>query len=170
MIFLWLTHNKKSSVDGYGINIRHFIADIMLTHIHFAVSVTVVGIYELIFTPERSVESVFFTAVISGFISSLLDLDVLILIYLKSRNNPDLRVFRNPLNIYKKYDRFMELSSSEKFLGITPLTHVLISIFVLLLLHFYLKNIFIPVFLAIFSHLTGDVPEFWRILEKRRMI
>ncbi len=136
----------------------------MLTHIHFVVAMIAVLVAEFIISPERSAGDMLFLSIAAGFISALMDLDVVILVHIKSKHNEKLRQFRNPVKIYREFDSFLRISSELQLLRYTLASHILFSALILLLSYMFFEWFFMPSALGIVSHLITDIPEFYSVL------
>ncbi len=137
----------------------------MLTHHHLLIAFTAVLMAELAASPESS-GNAFILATLAGMVSSLMDLDALVLVYAKSKGDERLRRFRNPLEIYREYDLFLKTASELGLFRYTSVTHISVSLIILSLSYLFFRWFFVPAILGVISHLISDIPEFYRGLRK----
>lgn len=96
---------------------------------------------------------------LGGTLSAAIDLDIYTIASLKSREKPELKIFRNPLNIYRKFDSFMEATLKTEVLRIGMATHFVLGAFIFFLAYHFLNPYSIPIFLGILSHILSDMPH-----------
>ena len=85
----------------------------------------------------------------------LVDFDVMVLLYLRSIRDKELRRFRNPLEIIRDYGGFMKTLIRKGILKTGLRTHPTISLLIVIIF-FIFRDLLIPVFLGVASHLFAD--------------
>jgi hypothetical protein len=96
-------------------------------------------------------------------VAAVIDLDVLLLVYLKGNRQPRLQPFRNPLRIVSDFDRFMDIVQQTGLRKLVHKTHLLMSAIILVSAYFYLPSFFLATSLGVASHLVSDFFH-WRRL------
>jgi F0F1-type ATP synthase assembly protein I len=122
----------------------------MLPHKHFLIAGIVILIAAIFF--QVSVfEGILWTA-IGGIAAMIIDFDAIIF----ANISDEFRQFSNPIDLSRRYNEFMNLLKSTGKIKILMITHILISVIVLAIAFFFLRNYFIPIVLGIGSHLATD--------------
>ncbi|MFH1259657.1 MAG: hypothetical protein ABII74_07615 [Elusimicrobiota bacterium] len=137
----------------------------MLPHNHFLIAGLVIAPVGLL--DHKTISQVIQLALVGGFASSALDLDVYISVLLKSRQESRLKKFTNPLTIYRQFDLFMDTLMETGIWKTGLWTHPFLSIAIILLTYIYWPAFYLPVALGLISHLISDVPNLKRILKIR---
>lgn len=137
----------------------------MLPHNHFLISGLAAVPIAAVLSPEKSIIE---WALISGFLSSAIDLDVYTLVLLKSRKEDKLKPFRNPLKILKEYKNFMQIITETSVLKIGLKTHFILPTFIALLSYFLFPAYFIPAAVGVVTHVLSDIPNLWRIIKTNK--
>lgn len=135
----------------------------MLPDRHFLVASLIILSFILILYPEKSLIEIGEWILIGGVISSAIDLDVIALVFLKSKEEYRLKPFRNLLLIYQKFDLFMDTIIKTGILRTVIKTHLISSCLILLLFYFFSNIYFIPVMLGVISHLVSDIPNLLKV-------
>jgi|Deesub1362A_J573_1020465.scaffolds.fasta_scaffold06055_4 uncharacterized membrane protein YagU involved in acid resistance len=136
----------------------------MLPHSHFIVSALAIFTLSLPFLPVGASELAGWI-IVGGLVSALIDLDVVALVYWRSRSDSDLKPFTNPVELYKNYERFLDVIGEREILRTAFKTHFLISILFILLFYLFSPRYFIPVAIGVVTHVLSDLPS----LQKFRM-
>ena len=138
----------------------------MLPQNHFLISAIVIVPVALVFFPSLTLASLLVWILCGGLLSAAVDLDIVVLTFLKSKEEDRLKPFRNPLEINRNFDLFMDTIYEVGVLKTALTTHFLVVAFILL--SFYLSSslYFVPVALGVVSHLISDIPNYRRVLEK----
>ncbi len=136
----------------------------MLPQKHFLVSALVIVPVAIVFFPGLTLAGIGMWVLYGGLLSAAVDLDVSILIFLKSKEEDRLKPFRTPLEINRNFDKFMETIYETGVLKIAMYTHLLLA--ALFILGFYLSSsaYFVPVALGVAFHLVSDIPNYRRVL------
>ena len=133
----------------------------MLPHNHFLIAALSIFLLSILLFPQSPSELARWILV-GGIISALIDMDVVALVYWKSRSDNRLRPFRNPAELYKNYGLFMDRITESGILSLGIKTHLIISILIILI--FYaIPEFFVPVFIAVVTHILSDVPSIQRL-------
>lgn len=135
----------------------------MLPHSHFIIAALVIIPVEIILFPENSAIQILKLTIVGGFLSAAIDLDVFTTTFLKSRSVEKLKAFRNPVEIYRKFESFMDTISETGVLKIGLKTHIISSTILAFIFYFYANNYFVPALLGILSHLISDIKNIRRI-------
>ncbi|MFZ3090335.1 MAG: hypothetical protein WA240_06920 [Nitrospirota bacterium] len=135
----------------------------MLPHSHFIISGLAAVPIAAVLSPEKPIIE---WALISGLLSSAIDLDVYTLVLLKSRKEDILKPFRNPLKILKEYKNFMQTITETGVLRIGLKTHFVLPAFIALLIYFLFPAYFIPAAVGIVTHIISDIPNLRRLVKK----
>jgi hypothetical protein len=136
----------------------------MLPHKHFLIAELVVFPVAFVLYPEKNVIEIVKWAIVGGFMSALVDLDIVVLVFLKSKSEPSLRPFRSPVEVYRKFKFFMGVIDETGVLKVGMKTHFIFSAFIVLVFYFFVNSYFLSVLLAIISHLISDLPHLYKIL------
>ena len=130
----------------------------MLPHNHFIVSTLTIGPVAIVYS--GNVETVFLWVMVGGLVSMAMDLDVLILVYLRSGAEKRLKPYRNPLLIFKDFDRFMVVLQETGVRDTVLKSHFMTSALIPPIFYFLWPAVIIPVALAVISHLLTDLADF----------
>ncbi|MBI4651134.1 hypothetical protein HY745_07605 [Candidatus Desantisbacteria bacterium] len=135
----------------------------MLPHKHFLIAGLTIVPAAIILSPEKSVTEIGKWVLIGGIISSAIDLDIITLVFLKSKKEKRLRLFRDPLEIYRKFELFMDTIIETGVLKIGLKTHLILSPIIIVASYFLAANYFVPVLLGVVSHILSDLPYLKKI-------
>lgn len=134
----------------------------MLPHKHFLIAGLAAVSAAVIWAPERTVIEISKWAMVGGVASAAVDLDIIALVFLKSGKENRLRQFRNPLQVFRKFDLFMDTISETNVLKIGMKTHLIFSALIISISYFYLNAYFLPIALGVISHILSDIPNLRR--------
>lgn len=135
----------------------------MLPHKHFLVSALLIIIAIIIFFPWMESAEVIKWIVVGGFISAAIDLDIYTIVCLKSRKENKLKPYRNPMEIYRSFNVFMDTIFATGVDKIGLITHLVFPTFIILIFYFLFAGYFIPVIIGVVSHIISDLPNFKRL-------
>ena len=135
----------------------------MLPHNHFLIAGLVIVSALLLSFPGMALVDVFSWAVAGGFLSAAIDLDVYVLVMLKSRDDKGLKKYVNPFEIYKNFESFMNLIFETGLWRVILITHIAFSAIIIFVFYFYVDAYFVPAALAVASHFISDLPNLRRI-------
>jgi len=135
----------------------------MLPHNHFIVSTLTVAPVAVVYS--GNVETVFLWVLVGGLVSMVMDLDVIILVFLRSGAEKRLLPYRNPLLIFRDFDRFMIVLQETGVRDTVLKTHFMTSALIPPLFYFLWPAVIIPVALAVTSHLLTDLADIHRSRE-----
>jgi len=99
---------------------------------------------------------VYYWALVGGFVSVIVDLDVVLFMYIRSISDGELRRFRNPVEIFRDYGGFMKILLEKGILRTGLKTHPLISLIMILVSFLLFRSFITPVILGAVSHLFAD--------------
>ncbi len=137
----------------------------MLPHKHFLISGLTIFLAAILLFPEKSVIGIGEWVLIGGLLSSAIDLDIYILVLLKSRSESRLKPFRNPLEIYRNFGLFMDTIFKTGLWKIGLVTHLTLSALLILLPYVFSSAYFVPVALGVISHIITDMPNLQRLVK-----
>ncbi|MCL7475441.1 MAG: hypothetical protein M8352_05295 [ANME-2 cluster archaeon] len=114
--------------------------------------------------PEKSIIDIGEWVMVGGLLSSVIDLDIVTLVLIRSRKERRLKPFMNPLEIYRNFELFMDTITETGVLMTGLKTHLIFSTLVILVFYLVLNVYFIPVALGVASHILCDIPNVRRLI------
>lgn len=135
----------------------------MLPHNHFLIACLVIVPAAILFFPGMALVDVFSWAVVGGFLSAVIDIDVYVLVILKSCSDGRLKMFVNPFEIYRNFGLFMDLIFETGLWRAVLITHLALSAIIVFLFYFYVYAYFLPAALGVVTHLISDLPNLRRV-------
>lgn len=135
----------------------------MLPHTHFLIAGLAIAPVAAALYPEKTAGEVAEWAFIGGLLSAAIDLDIVALVLLRSRRDDRLRLFRNPVEIYRKFRLFMDMITETGVLRTGLMTHLAGSAIVILICVLFASSYIVPAALAVLSHLLSDIPNLRRL-------
>lgn len=135
----------------------------MLPQNHFAVAAMVTLVAVVLYYPDQDLKDTVVWVLVAGIVAALIDLDVIILVRRKARDDPELEPWANPMEATKDLTAFLVILHKKGLLRIIKWTHLAIAVVATLVGYFLLPSLFIPMFTGAWSHLATDVPYLWRI-------
>ena len=135
----------------------------MLPQNHFAVAALVTIVAIVLFYPDLNLRDTLVWMMVAGIVAALIDLDVIILVRRKAKDDPELEPWVSPREATKDLTSFLVLLHKKGLLRIVKWTHMGIAVVATLIGYFVMPSLFIPIFLGAWSHLATDVPYLWRI-------
>jgi hypothetical protein len=136
----------------------------MLPQHHFLITVIILFLFIVLFYPELSYIEIVYWLIAGGLISMIIDFDVIFMTYIKSKKEKKLLQFRNPLKIFSNFQQFMDIIDDVGILKKAMITHLLSSIFFILMFYFFINNYFVPVSIGVISHILSDIPNIKKII------
>ncbi len=136
----------------------------MLPHRHFLIAGLTIAPVSVVLFPEKSLEEIWGWVLIGGILSASIDLDIYALVLLKSRKENQLTPFRNPIEIYRNFESFMNTIFKTGLWKIGLVTHLALSVLIVILFYLFSNTYFIPVALGVVSHLISDIPNLRRLV------
>ncbi len=131
----------------------------MLPHNHFLISSAVIVPAALIASPKDFLGLIAMWVLAGGLATMAIDFDIVILTIIKSKRDNRLKKFVNPLNIYLEFKLFMRLIKEAGVLKTGLKTHLISSCLIVLVFYSFFNAYYIPVLLAVISHLISDFPN-----------
>ena len=136
----------------------------MLPHNHFIVSTLTIAPVAVVYAGK--IEVVFLWVLVGGLFSIVMDLDViilvfLILVFLRSRTEKRLQPYRNPVLIFREFDRFMTALKETGVRDTVLKTHFMTAAVIPPIFYFLWPAVTIPVA----SHLFSDLADINRSSE-----
>ena len=135
----------------------------MLPHNHFLIAGLAITPVALYLSPERPGSEIVEWVLVGGFASACIDLDILTLVLLKSRENERLRVFRNPIEIFRRFAHFMDVIVETGVLRIGLKTHLVMSAFIMAACVLAAPAYIVPVAIGVLSHILSDLQYIRRL-------
>ncbi len=135
----------------------------MLPQNHFAVAALVTLVAIVLFYPDLNLGDTLVWMMVAGIVAALIDLDVIILVRMKAKDDPELEPWVSPREATKDLTSFLVLLHKKGLLRTVKWTHMGIAVAATLVGYLILPSLFIPIFLGAWSHLATDVPYLWRI-------
>jgi len=136
----------------------------MLPHKHFIIAGAVAGPAAFVLTPEPTPALAAAWVAVAGVVSALIDADVLALVQIRAGGHALLKPFRNPIEIFRRFDAFMDALADTGTLRIAMATHFMLAALAVALSYLYLGSYFLPAVIGVVSHLASDVPNMKRAL------
>ena len=133
----------------------------MLPQDHFLVSAVVMVPVAMVFPAQNHIGLVGL-GLISGVVAALIDLDVIVLIYLKGKEYPSMRLFYNPTKIFTQFKLFMDTFAQSGLLKVAMKTHMVIFFALPVLTYIFFPAYFLPVIVASITHFLCDIPNISR--------
>lgn len=137
----------------------------MLPHNHFAVAGLIIAPVGIVLFPQKPIVEIGEWVLVGGLLSTAIDLDVYALTILRSKKENQLKIFRNPVEIHRKFKLFMDTIAKTGVLKTGLKIHLLSSILILLICYLFLNSYLLPVTLGVVSHLISDIPNFRRVIK-----
>jgi hypothetical protein len=130
----------------------------MLPQNHFLVAVVVTLVAVVLFYPDLDWVDALVWILVAGIVAAIIDLDVMIYVRMKAKDDPELRPWVNPAAVSKDLKTFLVLLSRKGLLSTIKYTHVASAVFASLIGYFALPSLFIPIVIGAWSHLMTDIP------------
>ncbi|UCC92491.1 MAG: hypothetical protein JSW25_07420 [Thermoplasmata archaeon] len=135
----------------------------MLPQNHFAVAAVVTLVAVVLFYPDLDLVDTLVWIVVAGVVAAIIDLDVIILVRLKAKEDPELEQWANPMEATKDFPEFLATLYRKGLFRIIQWTHLGIAIVATMIGYLWLPDYFIPIFIGAWSHIVSDVPYVSRI-------
>jgi len=135
----------------------------MLPQNHFAVAAVVTLLAVVLFYPDLDLTDTVIWILVAGIMAAVIDLDVIILVRMKAKDDPELEPWANPIAVTKDFPEFLMMLHRKGLLRIIKWTHLTIAVVASLVGYFLLPSLFIPILIGAWSHLATDVPYLRRI-------
>ena len=104
---------------------------------------------------------------VSGVVSMAIDTDVVVLVWIRSRTEKSLKKFRNPAEIFTRFEPFMKAFFETGVLKTAMITHLAISAFILAVTFVFFRGVIIPVSIGVLTHLLSDIHNFRKFIPSR---
>jgi hypothetical protein len=135
----------------------------MLPQNHFAVAAVVTLVVVVLFYPDLDLVDTIIWIVVAGVVAALIDLDVIVLVRMKAKEDPELEQWASPMKVTKDFPEFLATLERKGLLRIVKWTHLGIAVVASVVGYLLSPALFIPIFLGAWSHLATDVPYIRRI-------
>lgn len=137
-----------------------FDASDMLPQKHFLISALGIVPVALVFFPELTLAGVVLWVFFGGLWAAAIDTDIVVLTFLKSKEDDRLKPFRNMWEINRNFSLFMDTTYETGILKIAMQTHLLLSALFILVVYLFSNAYFVPVALGVVLHLVSDIPNY----------
>lgn len=136
----------------------------MLPHNHFLIASLIIAIAGIVFFSELSLIEIGKWILTGALLSAAIDLDVYVLAVLKSKKMEQLKPFKNPIEMYRKFETFMDVMTKTGVLRTVVKTHIISSVLVIVAFYLFFNAYLIPVVLGVLSHLISDIPSLRKVM------
>ena len=130
----------------------------MLPQNHFVVAAVVTLVTIVLFYPDIDLVMAVVWMLVSGGVAAVIDLDVIILVRRKAKDDPELEPWVSPLEVAKDMKEFLVLLQRKGILSTIKITHLASAIAATVLGYMLVPSLFIPFTLGAWSHMATDVP------------
>ncbi len=131
----------------------------MLPHHHFIIAAVTTILALLVFYPGTSVITIVSWIFISGLSAIFIDWDALVFTFVKSKSEKKLRVYRNPVNIFKNFKDYMNTLHETGLMTTLVKTHLVTSGILLFVVPYFLPALETPITIGVVTHLFSDIPN-----------
>ena len=135
----------------------------MLPQNHFAVAAVIVLAAVVLFYPDLDLMDTLVWVLAAGIVAAIIDMDVIILVRMKAKEDPELEPWASPVAVTKDFPEFLMTLHRKGLLGTIKWTHLAQAVVASLLGYLVLPSVFIPLFIGAWSHMATDVPYLRRI-------
>jgi len=135
----------------------------MLPQKHFLIAALVIVPAAFVFFPDLTFVGVGLWVLCGGLLSAAIDFDVMALVFLKSKEEDRLKLFRNPFEINRNFSHFMDTIYDTGVLKVAMTTHLALAAVFISIVYFTSISYFIPAALGGVSHLVSDIPNYKRV-------
>jgi len=139
----------------------------MLPHKHFVLAAAVIAPATVVFYPEKSALETATWTLAGGTLSAAMDLDVLLLVFLRSGKEQRLRRYRNIINIFREFRTFKDDIAETGVMKSGLQSHFIIAALMVTVTALFLNTWLFPVLIAVVTHLISDLPNFRRLARMR---
>ncbi len=130
----------------------------MLPQNHFAVAAVVTVIVAVVAFDDMDWMAILGWVVVSGLVAAIIDMDVILIVRHKAREDPELVPWANPMNATKDFKNFLVLLHRKGILGTVKYTHLGSGVAATVLAYLLVPSLLVPVAIGAWSHLATDVP------------
>jgi hypothetical protein len=138
----------------------------MLPQHHFAISGVAVAAVAYAVYPEKSVMDISKWALFGGVLSAAMDIDIVVLVLLRSNRHETMKRFRNIVNIFRDFGGFKDAMAETGMLKTGMVSHLLLSTLMIMFFYLFWRNYFFPAVIGIVTHLMTDLPNYRRLVMK----
>jgi hypothetical protein len=140
----------------------------MMPQNHFAVAAVVTLVAVVLFYPDLDLQDTLVWILVAGIVAALIDMDVIIIVRVKAKDDPDLEPWADPREATKDLTGFLVLLQKKGILRTVKFTHMGIAVGATIMGYFMVPDLFLPIVLGVWSHIATDVPYLWRISQAAR--
>ena len=129
----------------------------MLPQNHFVVAAGVTLVAVILFYPDLDRWDALIWMVAAGIVAALIDLDVILLVRRRARDDPELEHWKSPLAVTRDFPEFLMMLKRKGLLRTVAWTHLASAVAATLVGYLLLPSLFIPIAIGAWSHLATDV-------------
>ncbi len=129
----------------------------MLPQSHFAVAAVVTLVAVVLFYPDLDRLDALLWMVVAGVVAALIDIDVILMVRRRSRDDPELEPWASPVAVMRDFPEFIEMLRRKGLLRTIAWTHLASAVAATLVGYLLLPSLFIPIVIGAWSHLATDV-------------
>ena len=135
----------------------------MMPQNHFLVAavITVVAIVSLY--PDLDLPEAALWVVVSGVVAAVIDLDVILLVRWKAKDDPELRPYTDIRVVARDLRAMLRLLHQKGLLVKIAVPHLISATIMTMAAYFIAPSYFIPVVIGAWSHIVSDVPYVWSV-------
>jgi hypothetical protein len=138
----------------------------MMPQNHFLVAAIITVLFIMMYHPELDRAEATTWVLVAGLVAALIDVDVILMVRLKARTDPELRPYTDMRVVAKDLQAMLSLLHWKGLLVKVAVPHVISASLLTVASYFLAPSIFIPVFLGAWSHLVSDVPYVRAIMRR----
>lgn len=138
----------------------------MLPQNHLVIAIIVIIPAALILFPGLSLFQLLLWVVLGGAVAALIDMDIIIIVFQRAKKDERLRPYTNIRSVSKDFKGFVDTITETGVLRIGLMTHVLVSVTVIVLFHLFLSDLLFPVVIGVVTHLVTDVPYIGKLRKR----
>lgn len=136
----------------------------MLPHGHLIISTLTIAPVAMVYS--GSAEKVIAWVLVGGLATVLMDLDVIVLVLLRSRTEKRLHPYRSLVRIFTEFERFMAVLTETGLRDTVMKSHFAYAALIPPLAYFLWPGMVVPVALGVVSHLLSDLADINRTEEE----
>ncbi len=129
----------------------------MLPQSHFAVAAVVTLVAVVLYHPDLDRLDALLWMVVAGVVAALIDLDVILLVRSRARDDPELEPWASPIAVTRDFPEFLGMLRRKGLLRTIAWTHLASAVAATLVGYLLLPSLFIPIVIGAWSHLATDV-------------
>ena len=129
----------------------------MMPQYHSVIAAVVTAAVSLALYPGNSPVTLLVWVVASAIAAAVIDLDVMAHVAVAAKHDPGLRPWTDPRNVGKDFRGFIEALRAKGILRLAGMTHLVISIAIVILTWLLMPSLLVPVSIGVATHLATDL-------------